>query len=72
MRPQSKLNALTILSAEQQVMIYYMNVGPQYMEPIARQPYQEISLIDVEQEYVNALTSRCWMQARTGGANADA
>jgi len=47
---QSKLNALTILSAEQQVMIYYMNVGPQYMEPIARQLYQEISLI--EQEHV--------------------
>jgi hypothetical protein len=48
--PLSKLNALTILSAEQQVMIYYMNVGPQYMEPIARQLYQEISLI--EQEHV--------------------
>ena len=31
-------------------MIYYMNVGPQYMEPIARQLYQEISLI--EQEHV--------------------
>ncbi|MFG1952382.1 hypothetical protein [Micromonospora sp. NPDC048830] len=48
--PRSKLNALTILSAEQQVMFYYMNVGPQYMEPIARQLYQEISLI--EQEHV--------------------
>ena len=31
-------------------MIYYMNVGPQYMEPIARQLYQEIGLI--EQEHV--------------------
>jgi hypothetical protein len=48
--PLSKLHALTILSAEQQVMFYYMNVGPQYMEPIARQLYQEISLI--EQEHV--------------------
>jgi hypothetical protein len=48
--PRSKLHALTILSAEQQVMIYYMNTGPQYMEPIARQLYQEISLI--EQEHV--------------------
>jgi hypothetical protein len=48
--PRSKLHALTILSAEQQVMIFYMNVGPQYMEPIARQLYQEISLI--EQEHV--------------------
>jgi len=48
--PRSKLHALTILSAEQQVAIFYMNVGPQYMEPIARQLYQEISLI--EQEHV--------------------
>jgi hypothetical protein len=48
--PRSRLGALTILSAEQQVMIYYMNVGPQYMEPIARQLYQEIGLI--EQEHV--------------------
>jgi hypothetical protein len=48
--PRSKLHALTILSAEQQVMVYYMNTGPQYMEPIARQLYQEISLI--EQEHV--------------------
>jgi len=48
--PLSKMHALTILSAEQQVMFYYMNVGPQYMEPIARQLYQEISLI--EQEHV--------------------
>jgi hypothetical protein len=31
-------------------MNYYMNVGPQYMEPIARQLYQEIGLI--EQEHV--------------------
>jgi PAS domain-containing protein len=48
--PLSKLHALTIVAAEQQVMFYYMNVGPQYMEPIARQLYQEISLI--EQEHV--------------------
>jgi hypothetical protein len=46
----SKLHALTIMAAEQQVATYYMNVGPQYMEPIARQLYQEISLI--EQEHV--------------------
>jgi hypothetical protein len=48
--PRSKLHALTILAAEQQVMNYYINVGPHYMEPIARQLYQEISL--VEQEHV--------------------
>jgi len=48
--PLSRLHALTIMSAEQQTMNFYMNVGPQYMEPIARQLYQEIGLI--EQEHV--------------------
>ena len=48
--PLSKLHALTITAAEQQTMNFYMNVGPQYMEPIARQLYQEIGLI--EQEHV--------------------
>lgn len=46
--PLSKLHALTILAAEQQTMNFYMNVGPQYMEPIARQLYQEIGLIEEE------------------------
>ena len=46
--PRSKLHALTILSAEQQVSVFYQNVGPQYMEPIARQLYQEIALIEEE------------------------
>ncbi|HEY8454759.1 MAG TPA: hypothetical protein VIL34_04140 [Actinopolymorphaceae bacterium] len=45
-QPISKLHALTIMSAEQQTMNFYMNVGPQYMEPIARQLYQEIGLIE--------------------------
>jgi hypothetical protein len=46
--PLSKLHALTVMSAEQQTMNFYMNVGPQYMEPIARQLYQEIGLIEEE------------------------
>jgi len=46
--PLSRLHALTIMSAEQQTMNFYMNVGPQYMEPIARQLYQEIGLIEEE------------------------
>ena len=48
--PLSKMHALTVMAAEQQTMNFYMNVGPQYMEPIARQLYQEIGLI--EQEHV--------------------
>jgi hypothetical protein len=46
--PVSKLHALTIMAAEQQTMNFYMNVGPQYMEPIARRLYQEIGLIEEE------------------------
>jgi len=46
--PLSKLHALTIMSAEQQTMNFYMNTGPTYMEPIARQLYQEIALVEEE------------------------
>ncbi|MFI7612261.1 hypothetical protein ACIBP6_13670 [Nonomuraea terrae] len=46
--PISKLHALTIMAAEQQTMNFYMNVGPMYMEPIARQLYQEIGLVEEE------------------------
>ncbi|NUP67905.1 MAG: hypothetical protein HOW71_37695 [Nonomuraea sp.] len=46
--PISKLHALTVMSAEQQTMNFYMNVGPMAMEPIARQLYQEIALVEEE------------------------
>ncbi|HEV7931469.1 MAG TPA: hypothetical protein VGP70_03995 [Actinomadura sp.] len=46
--PISKLHALTITAAEQQTMNFYMNVGPQAVEPIARQLYQEIGLVEEE------------------------
>jgi hypothetical protein len=46
--PLSKLHALTVMSAEQQTMNFYMNTGPTYMEPIARQLYQEIGLVEEE------------------------
>ncbi|WP_315987443.1 hypothetical protein [Actinomadura sp. HBU206391] len=46
--PRSRLHALTITAAEQQTMNFYMNVGPQYMTPIARQLYQEIGLVEEE------------------------
>lgn len=44
--PISRLNALTILSAEQQTMNFYMNVGAQYVPPLARGLYQEIGMIE--------------------------
>lgn len=46
----SKLNALTIVSAEHQVHDYYMNIGPTFSDPVARMLYAEI--VDVEQQHV--------------------
>src|SRR5690606_8121158 len=34
--PQSVLNALTIVSAEQQTMNFYMTIGNRYQEPLVR------------------------------------
>ena len=48
--PQSRCNVMTITAAEQQTMNYYMNHQPEFMEPIARGLYAEIS--EVEQEHV--------------------
>jgi len=48
--PISKLNALTIVSAEHQVHDYYMNIGPSFSDQIARMLYAEI--VDVEQQHV--------------------
>lgn len=42
----TKLNALVIVSAEQQTHDYYMNVGPLYADPAARLLYAEIAAIE--------------------------
>lgn len=42
----SKLNALTIFSAEYQTRDYYMNIGPTFADPVARQLYAEIASIE--------------------------
>jgi hypothetical protein len=39
----TKLHALTIVAAEFQVNQYYLNVGPQFADPVARQLYAEIA-----------------------------
>ena len=44
--PQSILNALTILAAEQQTMNFYMTIGNRFMEPLARATYLEIAQIE--------------------------
>jgi hypothetical protein len=53
--PQTKLNALTIIAAEQQVMNFYMTIGNRYMEPIARALYAEIK--EIEEQHVTQYES---------------
>src|SRR5690554_1680317 len=44
--PISKMNALTIMSAEYQTWDYYMNIGPTFSDPVARLLYAEIASIE--------------------------
>ncbi|MCS0614929.1 hypothetical protein NX783_19505 [Massilia kyonggiensis] len=51
----SKLHALTITAAEAQTHNYYMNVGPTFADPVARQLYAEIA--SVEEQHVTQYES---------------
>lgn len=53
--PITKLNALTILAAEHQTRDYYMSIGPQLADPIARQLYAEIA--SIEEQHVTQYES---------------
>jgi hypothetical protein len=53
----SKLNALTIVSAENQVHTYYMNIGPMFTDPVARMLYAEIA--SIEEQHVTQYESLC-------------
>lgn len=44
--PITKLNALTIMAGENQTRDYYMNIGPTFSDPLARQLYAEIASIE--------------------------
>lgn len=44
--PISKINALTLVSGEYQTRDYYMNIGPTFADPVARQLYAEIASIE--------------------------
>src|SRR3954447_4710758 len=48
--PLSRLHVMTIVAAEQQTMNYYMNHGPEFMDPVARGLYAEIA--QVEEQHV--------------------
>jgi rubrerythrin len=53
--PLTKLHALTITAGEQQTHNYYMNIGPLFADPLARQLYAEIAA--VEEEHVTQYES---------------
>jgi len=55
--PLSKMNALTILAGEQQTHNYYMNIGPLFADPLARQLYAEIA--SIEEQHVTQYESLC-------------
>lgn len=44
--PISKINALTLVAGEWQTHDYYMNIGPIFADPVARQLYAEIASIE--------------------------
>jgi rubrerythrin len=51
----TKLNALTIMSAEQQTQNFYLNVAPMYADPVVRQLYVEIA--SIEEQHVTQYES---------------
>ncbi len=53
--PLTKLHALTLTAAEFQTHDYYMNVGPQFADPLARQLYAEIA--SIEEQHVSMYES---------------
>jgi hypothetical protein len=53
--PLTKMHALTIMSAEQQTHNYYMNIGPLFADPLARQLYAEIA--SIEEQHVTQYES---------------
>ncbi|HEX7785857.1 MAG TPA: hypothetical protein VF653_06520, partial [Methylomirabilota bacterium] len=53
--PLSKLNAMTLVAGEHQTHDYYMNVGPSFSDPVARQLYAEIA--SIEEQHVTQYES---------------
>jgi hypothetical protein len=43
---QTKVNAITLVGGEYQTHDYYMNVGPVFSDPVARQLYAEIASVE--------------------------
>lgn len=63
--PISKMNAYTLVGGEYQTHDYYMTIGPQFADPVARQLYAEIAAI--EEQHVTQYESiidpnESWME----------
>src|SRR6202008_2411156 len=54
-QPLSKLNAGVLMAAEHITNDYYMTVGPQFADPLARQLYAEIA--SIEEQHVTQYES---------------
>jgi rubrerythrin len=53
--PLTKLHATTIMAGEHQTHDYYMNIGPLFSDPVARQLYAEIA--SIEEQHVTQYES---------------
>ena len=51
----TRLHALTLVGAEYQTHDYYMTIGPQFSDPVARQLYAEIA--SIEEQHVTQYSS---------------
>jgi hypothetical protein len=51
----TKLHALTLVAAEYQTHDYYMNIGPQFSDSLARQLYAEIA--SIEEQHITQYSS---------------
>jgi rubrerythrin len=61
----TKMHALTIMAGEHQTHDYYMNVGPQFSDPVARQLYAEIASIEEQHvtQYESIIDAReTWLE----------
>ncbi|MEJ7807786.1 MAG: hypothetical protein WKG03_17935 [Telluria sp.] len=61
----TKLHALTIVAGESQTQNYYLTIGPQFSDPLARQLYAEIASIEEQHvtQYASMLDpSESWLE----------
>ncbi|MGD9762805.1 MAG: hypothetical protein AB7V27_03725 [Candidatus Binatia bacterium] len=61
----TKLNAYTLMAGEHQTHDYYMNIGPMFADPLARQLYAEIASIEEQHvtQYESIIdSSETWLE----------